>query len=148
MSTPLKSLDLCIVTDLLFLGLVKFFWPIAQLSRCSISCCSTCVVVLYRELCGRHQGSCRLCLLSHTNAGMCSAWPRRTQAEATAILQSLRRGIKTQDDFAKVAMTKSDCSSAKRGGDLSSFGRGKMQVRVQRSRTEGLRGQRDRRNCI
>lgn len=54
----------------------------------------------------------------------------RTQAQATATLQALRGGIKTQDDFSKVAMSKSDCSSAKRGGDLGSFARGKMQVLI------------------
>ncbi|CAM9739162.1 unnamed protein product, partial [Laminaria digitata] len=52
---------------------------------------------------------------------------QRTPAQATAMLQGLHGSIKTQDDFSKVAMTKSDCSSAKRGGDLGSFSRGKMQ---------------------
>ncbi|CAM9883044.1 unnamed protein product [Scytosiphon promiscuus] len=50
-------------------------------------------------------------------------------AQATAILQGLRPGIKNPDDFSRVAATRSDCSSAKRGGDLGSFPRGKMQVR-------------------
>ena len=29
--------------------------------------------------------------------------------------------------FAELALTESDCSSAKKGGDLGSFGRGRMQ---------------------
>ncbi|CAM9443609.1 unnamed protein product [Ectocarpus sp. 12 AP-2014] len=52
---------------------------------------------------------------------------QRTQAQATSILQGLRSGIKSQEDFSKVATARSDCSSAKRGGDLGTFGRGKMQ---------------------
>lgn len=52
---------------------------------------------------------------------------QRTQAQASATLQAYCVGIKTPEDFSKVAMSKSDCSSAKRGGDLGSFARGKMQ---------------------
>lgn len=66
--------------------------------------------------------SCSCLLFSGRLAG-------RTQPQATAILQGLRTGIKTQADFAKVAESRSDCSSAKRGGDLGPFARGKMQVR-------------------
>ncbi|CBJ33035.1 hypothetical protein Esi_0410_0006 [Ectocarpus siliculosus] len=53
---------------------------------------------------------------------------QRTQAQAASILQGLRSGIKSQEDFSKVATARSDCSSAKRGGDLGTFGRGKMQL--------------------
>ncbi|CAM9189032.1 unnamed protein product, partial [Sphacelaria rigidula] len=83
------------------------------------------------------QVTARHILIKHKGSRRPASWQdptgatikHRTPAQATAILQGLRGGIKTMDDFAKVAMAKSDCSSAKRGGDLSSFGRGKMQAR-------------------
>ncbi|CAM9864227.1 unnamed protein product [Discosporangium mesarthrocarpum] len=52
---------------------------------------------------------------------------KRSVEEATSMLRDMRSRIKTQEDFAKVANTSSDCSSAKKGGDLGTFGRGKMQ---------------------
>ncbi|CAM9780424.1 unnamed protein product, partial [Hapterophycus canaliculatus] len=52
---------------------------------------------------------------------------QRNVAQATNMLQNLRPSIKSQDDFSKAAVARSDCSSAKRGGDLGTFPRGKMQ---------------------
>jgi NIMA-interacting peptidyl-prolyl cis-trans isomerase 1 len=53
--------------------------------------------------------------------------------EATTKLKGFRAQIveqgadKLEGEFEKLAKVESDCSSAKRGGDLGSFGRGKMQ---------------------
>ncbi len=45
-----------------------------------------------------------------------------TQREANAVLERLKKGEK----FAKIAKEVSLCPSKKRGGDLGTFGRGKM----------------------
>lgn len=46
----------------------------------------------------------------------------RTEKDAHAVVERLRAG----EAFAKVAKDVSTCPSGKRGGDLGSFGRGKM----------------------
>jgi parvulin-like peptidyl-prolyl isomerase len=46
----------------------------------------------------------------------------KTEKEAQAVMERLERGGK----FANVAREVSLCSSGKRGGDLGTFGRGKM----------------------
>ncbi len=46
----------------------------------------------------------------------------KTEKEANAILERLERGEK----FANIATEASLCPSGKRGGDLGTFGRGKM----------------------
>ena len=46
----------------------------------------------------------------------------KTQTEANAVLERLKKGEK----FAKIAKEVSLCPSKKRGGDLGTFGRGKM----------------------
>jgi len=46
----------------------------------------------------------------------------KTEQEAKTILDQLKRG----ENFSKIAMQKSLCPSGKRGGDLGTFGRGKM----------------------
>ncbi len=46
----------------------------------------------------------------------------KTENEAKEILQRLQNG----GSFAKLAMEKSICPSAKKGGDLGFFGRGRM----------------------
>lgn len=46
----------------------------------------------------------------------------KTEKEATAIVERLKKGEK----FANIAKGVSLCPSKKRGGDLGSFGRGKM----------------------
>jgi len=43
------------------------------------------------------------------------------------ILEFKKRLDSGDDKFADIATTESDCSSAKRGGDLGSFGPGQMQ---------------------
>jgi peptidyl-prolyl cis-trans isomerase C len=39
---------------------------------------------------------------------------------------SLMEGIKTGEDFARLAVANSSCPSGQRGGDLGEFGRGQM----------------------
>ena len=46
----------------------------------------------------------------------------KTQGEANAVLERLKKGEK----FAEIAKDLSLCPSKKRGGDLGTFGRGKM----------------------
>ena len=46
----------------------------------------------------------------------------RTEKEAQAAMERLQRGVK----FANIAKEASLCPSGKRGGDLGTFGRGKM----------------------
>jgi peptidyl-prolyl cis-trans isomerase C len=46
----------------------------------------------------------------------------KTQREANAVLERLKKGKK----FAEIAKEVSLCPSKKRGGDLGTFGRGKM----------------------
>jgi NIMA-interacting peptidyl-prolyl cis-trans isomerase 1 len=41
-------------------------------------------------------------------------------------LEQIKAGITNEEDFANVASTYSDCSSAKNGGDLGNFERGQM----------------------
>jgi len=75
---------------------------------------------------------CRHLLAKHRNSRRPSSWRIKditiTEEEAADIIRDLRRQI--VDDgkkFEEVASEFSDCSSAKRGGDLGFFGRGKMQ---------------------
>jgi len=46
----------------------------------------------------------------------------KTQQEAADVLARINRG----ESFAKIASEKSMCPSGKRGGDLGTFGRGRM----------------------
>jgi len=70
-------------------------------------------------------------LVKHRGSRNPTSWKEknitRTKEEAIDILSQLRERIESGEDFATIASTESDCSSAKRGGDLGSFGPGKMQ---------------------
>jgi NIMA-interacting peptidyl-prolyl cis-trans isomerase 1 len=71
-------------------------------------------------------------LAKHTKSRRPASWRQdpitRTLEEATEIIKAHRAAIVAgTKDFATIATTESDCSSAKRGGDLGPFGRGKMQ---------------------
>jgi len=46
----------------------------------------------------------------------------KTQTEANAVLERLKKG----ENFGKIAQELSQCPSKKRGGDLGTFGRGRM----------------------
>ncbi|KAK2990699.1 hypothetical protein RJ640_001799, partial [Escallonia rubra] len=73
----------------------------------------------------KHQGSRRKASWKDPEGRVISA---TTRATAASQLKSLRDDIVSgKVKFADVASRHSDCSSAKRGGDLGSFGRGQMQ---------------------
>lgn len=75
---------------------------------------------------------CSHILVKHVESRRPSSWREdkimRTKEEALDLIQSYRKQIVSNDvSFVDVAMKNSDCSSAKRGGDLGLFSRGQMQ---------------------
>ena len=74
-------------------------------------------------------------LVKHRDSRRPSSWREenisRTKDEALEILKDYRKQITNGTaTFEELASQYSDCSSAKRGGDLGPFGRGQMQVRI------------------
>ncbi|OQV26029.1 putative Peptidyl-prolyl cis-trans isomerase NIMA-interacting 1 [Hypsibius exemplaris] len=71
-------------------------------------------------------------LAKHRDSRRPSSWREenitRTKEEALAIIQGFRKQILNNEaTFGEIAQENSDCSSAKRDGDLGLFGRGQMQ---------------------
>jgi len=71
-------------------------------------------------------------LVKHNESRRASSWRQenitRTKEEANELLKGYREQIVSgESSFAELASKYSDCSSAKKGGDLGSFGRGAMQ---------------------
>ncbi|XP_076093586.1 putative peptidyl-prolyl cis-trans isomerase dodo [Mytilus galloprovincialis] len=71
-------------------------------------------------------------LVKHRDSRRPSSWREenitRSKEEAIKILEGFREQIVSgEKQFAELASQYSDCSSAKRGGDLGPFGRGQMQ---------------------
>ncbi|TPX68411.1 hypothetical protein SpCBS45565_g03106 [Spizellomyces sp. 'palustris'] len=71
-------------------------------------------------------------LVKHRESRRPSSWREenitRTKEEAHKKIAAFRERIVSEEtDLATLAQTESDCSSAKRGGDLGQFGRGQMQ---------------------
>ncbi|WVQ97316.1 hypothetical protein IAU59_004427 [Kwoniella sp. CBS 9459] len=76
-------------------------------------------------------------LAKHAGSRRPSSWRKEnitiTQDEATRIIQEHINTLKAASpadlpkEFARIASTESDCSSARKGGDLGWFGRGQMQ---------------------
>ena len=71
-------------------------------------------------------------LVKHRESRRPSSWKEekitRTKEEALEILEGIRSKITSSEvTFADIASTESDCSSARKGGDLGIFGRGQMQ---------------------
>jgi len=71
-------------------------------------------------------------LVKHRDSRRPASWRSdnitRTKEEAIEILEGYEKQIKSGEaTFAELASQFSDCSSAKRGGDLGPFGRGQMQ---------------------
>ncbi|KAK4050524.1 peptidyl-prolyl cis-trans isomerase Pin1 [Microbotryomycetes sp. JL221] len=74
-------------------------------------------------------------LVKHNQSRRPASWKSpnitRTKDEAIEILkgyeQTLRQADDLQTEFARLAKTESDCSSARQGGDLDWFGRNQMQ---------------------
>jgi len=73
---------------------------------------------------------CLHLLVKHKGSRRPSSWREanitRTKEEAQLLLEVYRNKIVNQEaTFDELARSYSDCSSAKRGGDLGKFGRGK-----------------------
>jgi len=78
------------------------------------------------------QVRCLHILAKHRGSRRPSSWREdritRSRDEAIARITALRKKITSGEaTFEEVAQSESDCSSAKRGGDLGKFGRGTMQ---------------------
>lgn len=81
---------------------------------------------------GPSQVQCSHLLVKHEGSRRPSSWREenitRSKDEALDLLKSYREDIVSgKSTFAELAQKYSDCSSAKRGGDLGLFGRGAMQ---------------------
>ncbi|XP_071551655.1 putative peptidyl-prolyl cis-trans isomerase dodo [Panulirus ornatus] len=81
---------------------------------------------------GPDRVQCSHLLVKHAGSRRPSSWRQETitisKDEALALLEGYRKEITSgQSSFAELASRVSDCSSAKRGGDLGLFGRGAMQ---------------------
>ncbi|XP_017085761.1 putative peptidyl-prolyl cis-trans isomerase dodo [Drosophila eugracilis] len=75
---------------------------------------------------------CLHLLVKHKGSRRPSSWREanitRTKEEAQLLLEVYRNKINQQEaTFDELARAYSDCSSAKRGGDLGKFGKGQMQ---------------------
>ncbi|KFM77733.1 Peptidyl-prolyl cis-trans isomerase NIMA-interacting 1, partial [Stegodyphus mimosarum] len=78
------------------------------------------------------QVRCSHLLVKHRDSRRPSSWREdnitRTKEEALEIIEGYREQLMTgKATFEELASKYSDCSSAKRGGDLGLFGRGAMQ---------------------
>lgn len=78
------------------------------------------------------QVQCSHLLVKHKDSRRPSSWREdnitRSKDEALSLVKTYREQIvQGKASFADLATTYSDCSSAKRGGDLGPFGRGAMQ---------------------
>ncbi|CAH1716725.1 peptidyl-prolyl cis-trans isomerase NIMA-interacting 1-like [Aphis gossypii] len=81
---------------------------------------------------GPEQVQCSHLLVKHEKSRRPSSWREeritRSKSEAIDIIKSYREQIVSgKASFAELAQKYSDCSSAKRGGDLGPFTRGTMQ---------------------
>nr|CAD7197551.1 unnamed protein product [Timema douglasi]CAD7396915.1 unnamed protein product [Timema poppensis] len=81
---------------------------------------------------GPDQVQCSHLLVKHKNSRRPSSWREeeitRTKEEALDLVKAYREQIVSgKASFAELAQKYSDCSSARRGGDLGPFGRGAMQ---------------------
>ncbi|KAK9450410.1 uncharacterized protein V1518DRAFT_413774 [Limtongia smithiae] len=71
-------------------------------------------------------------LVKHSGSRRPSSWKEkeitRSESEARTILEDYERRIRSgETTLAQLAVTESDCSSARKGGDLGFFGKGEMQ---------------------
>ncbi|CAI8008738.1 Peptidyl-prolyl cis-trans isomerase NIMA-interacting 1 [Geodia barretti] len=71
-------------------------------------------------------------LVKHAQSRRPSSWKQekitRSKDEALEILKNFRAMLESKEvKFAELASKESDCSSARKGGDLGIFGRGQMQ---------------------
>ncbi|XP_075891369.1 peptidyl-prolyl cis-trans isomerase NIMA-interacting 1 [Nelusetta ayraudi] len=74
---------------------------------------------------------CSHLLVKHNQSRRPSSWREenitRTKDEALDLIEKYIESIKSGEKFESLASMFSDCSSAKKGGDLGLFGRGQMQ---------------------
>lgn len=80
---------------------------------------------------GPNEVQCLHLLVKHKGSRRPSSWREenitRTKEEAQMLLEIYRNKIvNSEATFEELARSYSDCSSAKRGGDLGKFGRGKL----------------------
>ena len=80
--------------------------------------------------------SCRHLLVKHNESRRPKSWKSenitRSKEEAISSIMKYKKEIMSNEaeivsKFKDLAKTESDCNSYKRGGDLGSFGRGRMQ---------------------
>ncbi|XP_005184062.1 putative peptidyl-prolyl cis-trans isomerase dodo [Musca domestica] len=80
---------------------------------------------------GPSEVRCSHLLVKHKGSRRPSSWREenitRTKEEARQLLEDYRKQIENGASLDEMAQKYSDCSSAKRGGDLGMFGRGQMQ---------------------
>ncbi|XP_013099779.1 putative peptidyl-prolyl cis-trans isomerase dodo [Stomoxys calcitrans] len=80
---------------------------------------------------GPNEVRCSHLLVKHSGSRRPSSWREekitRSKEEAKEILEDYRKQIENGASLDELAQKYSDCSSAKRGGDLGMFGRGQMQ---------------------
>ncbi|XP_014206361.1 putative peptidyl-prolyl cis-trans isomerase dodo [Copidosoma floridanum] len=81
---------------------------------------------------GPDEVECSHILVKHVGSRRPASWREqnitRSKAEALEIIKSYREQIVSKEaDFGELAAKYSDCSSAKRNGNLGPFGRGQMQ---------------------
>ncbi|KAH8409003.1 hypothetical protein KR009_004991 [Drosophila setifemur] len=81
---------------------------------------------------------CLHLLVKHKGSRRPSSWREenitRTKEEAQLLLEVYRNKIVHQEaTFDELARSYSDCSSARRGGDLGKFGRGQMQATFEKA---------------
>ncbi|KAK9236414.1 hypothetical protein V1525DRAFT_407005 [Lipomyces kononenkoae] len=75
---------------------------------------------------------CSHLLIKHSGSRRPSSWKEkyitRSEDEALSILSTLETRIRNGDaTLSELALTESDCGSARKGGDLGFFGKGEMQ---------------------
>ncbi|KAK9364958.1 hypothetical protein V1509DRAFT_634739 [Lipomyces kononenkoae] len=75
---------------------------------------------------------CSHLLIKHSGSRRPSSWKEkyitRSEEEAFSILSALESRIRNgETTLAELALTESDCGSARKGGDLGYFGKGEMQ---------------------
>ncbi|EDW82600.1 uncharacterized protein Dwil_GK10078 [Drosophila willistoni] len=87
---------------------------------------------------GLDEVQCLHLLVKHKGSRRPSSWREenitRTKEEAQMLLEVYRNKIINEEaTFDELARSYSDCSSAKRGGDLGKFGRGDMQAAFEKA---------------